>query len=200
MSHITKDIRTPALLIIYLFSSFPQVKSSPRTQPSCSFMLFTLHRHFEPEEVQFHPSTSHISGAALLVFCVLEWYYNGCMNRACPKPQSDSDIHKSCEFLFRFLAKVKCAHLGRAKQERGQALCCSLWDAYSSLLKRLMVSRRLPCRKSPQTRDYDCPLSQYVNLCRPLSSHVKMSCLSHDVSIAALLSLYYKLIKIEMYV
>lgn len=43
-------------------------------------------RTFVPEEVQFHLFTSHISGAALPVFCVLDWYYNGCSNHACLKP------------------------------------------------------------------------------------------------------------------
>ena len=60
-------------LLYWLFISFILPVSSPtRTQPSCSclcFLFFTFHRHFEPEEeVQSHPSTSHISGAALLCF------------------------------------------------------------------------------------------------------------------------------------
>ena len=153
-------------------------------------MLFTFHRHFEPEEVQFHPSTSHISGAALLVFCVLEWYYNGCMNLACLKPRSDSDIHKSCEFLFCFVATGRRLNvLTMEKRERTSFVLFTMGCPQFSI-KRLKVSRCLPCRKV--STDYDCPLSYCVILCRPVSSHVKMSsvCVSNDVSITALLSLY----------
>lgn len=83
-------------------------------------------------------------------------------------PRSSPDIHKSCEFLFQFCShwlKVKSTHLGRAKQERGQAEWRSHWDYSYSSLWRLAVSRRLPCRTCPRARDFFCPASQ----CHPMS-------------------------------
>lgn len=91
-----------------------------------------------------HPYTAWCCFA----FCVLEWYYKGCMNQASiSKAQTisySSNIHKSCEFRL-YKMKISCIYYLDVSQGGQRKPRLAIWISPFFFFSRLDLAQNACC-------------------------------------------------------